>query len=949
MSNSRIKVFVVCLLVSLAQLSNSQVLFEQNNGQVKNQFGFSNKSVLYTAKNNLLAVHFKTNGLSYQLSKPSYNSHNSENENFAKKIIQSNKTELYRVDLEWLDASDKVKVIAFNQSSATSNYYSSESSYFDVPSFHNLTYQNLYNLVDLKWYCVNSCLKYDLILKPGSEPSSIKLQIKGARLSINQKGELVINTPIGSIIEEAPIAFQENKKIPVRWQINGNIASFKLDHYNKNLPLVIDPMIRYWGTYYGGTGNDFAYGNTVDNNGDVYICGYTQSTGNIATTGSHQLIYAGGTNDAFIAKFNSNGIRLWGTYYGGLTLDVATAITFDSSNNLYVCGYTDSNAGITTPGAHQTTLNGNVDAFLVKFNSNGVRQWGTYYNGVMNAYGQGVTVDNAGNVILCGYTSSAGGTAIATSGAHQSVYGGGAWDAFVAKFSPTGVRLWGTYYGDFGAEYSFGCDADNSGNIYIVGNSTSNTGTNIASATSHQPTFGGGSKDAYLVKFNSSGVRQWATYYGGFNEETGSGCNVDATGSIYISGSTDTGGGILVCSPGTHQTTFGGGFADAYLAKFNSSGTRIWGTLYGGNDYEDGVSCFTDAMNDVYLTGQTGSNTGTVIATALSYQPIFGGGSFDGYLVKFDGSNGIRKWGTYYGEIGNDYPLAGCIDPNYNIYIAGRSSTNSGFAIASMGSHQSTYGGGGFDGFLVKLYDCPEVLVDIIATQVTCFGYANGTASVIVNSNPTGLTYSWSPTGGNTALASGLAPNIYTCVVTSTCGSAATLTTTITQPSVASVSISSGQSSLCAGSTTTLTALGSGPSGPYTYTWSTGFVGPNLIITPTVTSTYTVLANSADNCAAQNTYTQYVLTCTNFEINLNTTDFATLVPNPAKNYFLIKPNNFTAYTLEIYDGIGKRIYKCDNVKGNIEVDCSAFSTGVYFVRIASESSNDSKFLKLAIE
>ncbi|MCA6435072.1 MAG: T9SS type A sorting domain-containing protein [Bacteroidetes bacterium] len=944
----RIKIVILSLILGFTTKSPAQVLFEQNFGQVKNQFGEPNKTVFYTATHKQFSVHFKSKGMSYQLSKPLPLEDIAHNPLSVKKMVSSGKTEFYRVDLQWLNASGQL-IEPSQQAISTTNYYSSESTYLNVHSYQIITYKNLYPFIDLKWYSVKSNLKYDFILNPGSDPRAIQLQIKGANLSINKAGELVIQTPLGNLIEEAPIAFQGKQTIPVSWQLNGNVVSFKVSDYDKSLPLTIDPMIRYWGTYYGGSGNDFAYGNTVDNNGDVYICGYTQSTGNIATAGSHQLVYAGGTNDAFVAKFNTNGVRLWGTYYGGTTLDVATAITFDATNNLYVSGYTDSNSGISTPGAHQSSLNGNVDAFLVKFNSNGVRQWGTYYNGIMNAYGQGVTIDNLGNVILCGYTSSTGGTAIATSAAHQSVYGGGAWDAFVAKFSPTGTRLWGTYYGDFGAEYAFGCDADNAGNIYIVGNSTSNTGTNIASAASHQPTFGGGSKDAYLVKFNSSGVRQWATYYGGFNEETGSGCNVDAAGSIYISGSTDTGGGILVCSPGAHQTIFGGGFADAYLAKFNSAGTRIWGTLYGGIDYEDGVSCFTDAVNDVYLTGQTGSSTGTVMATSSSYQSVFGGGSFDGYLVKFDGTNGTRKWGTYYGEIGNDYPLAGCIDINYNIYIAGRSSTNSGIAIASMGSHQSVYGGGGFDGFLVKLYDCPEVLADIISTQVTCNGYANGTASVIINSNPTGLTYSWSPTGGNSVLATGLAPNVYTCIVTSTCGSAATLTTTITQPSAAAVAITSSQPSLCAGSSATLTASGSGPSGPFTYTWSSGFSGSNLIITPTVTSTYTVNANSVNNCTAQSTYTQFVLTCTDLESNNSKTESIQLIPNPAKNNFCIHRNDLAYYTVEIYDGIGKRIYRRKEVNGNLNVDCSTFSKGIYIIKINSESSKDSKFLKLVVE
>jgi hypothetical protein len=198
-------------------------------------------------------------------------------------------------------------------------------------------------------------------------------------------------------------------------------------------------------------------------------------------------------------------------------------------------------------------------------------------------------------------------------------------------------------------------------------------------------------------------------------------------------------------------------------------------------------------------------------------------------------------------------------------------------------------------------------------------------------------------------LATGLAPDVYTCIVTSTCGSAATLTTTITQPSAAAVAITSSQPSLCAGSSATLTASGSGPSGPFTYTWSSGFSGSNLIITPTVTSTYTVNANSVNNCTAQSTYTQFVLTCTDLESNNSKTESIQLIPNPAKNNFCIHRNDLAYYTVEIYDGIGKRIYRRKEVNGNLNVDCSTFSKGIYIIKINSESSKDSKFLKLVVE
>src|SRR5262249_48946095 len=152
------------------------------------------------------------------------------------------------------------------------------------------------------------------------------------------------------------------------------------------------------------------------------------------------------------------------------------------------------------------------DGFLVQFNANGVRQWATYYGGNYNDYGTACATDAGGNVYLGGYSSTTGGTAIATASAHQPADGAtSSHDGFLAKFSPAGVRQWGTYYGGAGTEYANGCATDLSGNVYLTGFSDSGSGTAIATPGAAQP-LPGGQQDAFLVKFNSAGIRQWGTY-----------------------------------------------------------------------------------------------------------------------------------------------------------------------------------------------------------------------------------------------------------------------------------------------------------------------------------------------------------------------------------------------------------------------------------------------------
>src|SRR5690606_12326877 len=104
---------------------------------------------------------------------------------------------------------------------------------------------------------------------------------------------------------------------------------------------------------------------------------------NIATTGAHQVTIGGG-QDAMVMKFTSSGTLAWGTYFGGLNSDLASSIACDSMGNVYVAGVTASSAAIATPGSHQATFSGGVaigDAFIVKFDSSGNRQWGTYFGG----------------------------------------------------------------------------------------------------------------------------------------------------------------------------------------------------------------------------------------------------------------------------------------------------------------------------------------------------------------------------------------------------------------------------------------------------------------------------------------------------------------------------------------------------------------------------------------
>lgn len=743
-------VIITCSLISTSFSINKKdnpngkvknIIFTENKGQVADQYNNARPDVLYVGTSGALNFHIKNNSISYQLCKVDrWKEVESEN---GSQLIADEQT-VYRIDLNWLNTNPQFTKQTDEQISGYTNYYMEQcpNGALNVASYKGVWLKNIYSGINLHYYEKNGVLKYDYIVSPGVDYKNIKFQIEGAAIILQKDGSILLNTPLGNIVEEKPIAFQNGKEVDAEWKLEGKILSFKIEDYDPSYPLIIDPVIRVWGTYYGDSGDDDARSTTSNSGGDVFLAGTTSSATSslIATSGGHQNTFGGGTKDAFLARFTSGGFRLWATYYGGTGIDDGESCTLDASGNIYLAGTTTTTNGavMATSGSHQQVSSGS-NAFLAKFNMSGVRQWSTYYGGTTGfTKGSSCSLDGFGNIFMSGITSHSAGTGIATAGAHQTTFGGGSADGYLVKFNSSGVRQWGTYYGSSEGALNFYCTSDNQGNSYLA-TSTDGTVSALVSNGCHQAVQGG-SYDALIVKFDASGTRQWATFYGGPNEEYAHVCSVDASGNLFVTGNTTTFTGSAVATPGSHQPIAGGGFFDAYLVKFNSSGIRQWGTYYGGTVSEHVRGCITDASGNVYLAGYTSSTNGTVIATSGSHQEINGGGNFDAYLVKFNGG-GSRLWGTYYGGQGDDRGNACSLDATGYIYLAGFTSSNSGTIIATNSGHQISNGGGISDGFLVRLKDCIVTNPVITTNTSVCVGEPiNLNASI---SGTFSMNYSW--------------------------------------------------------------------------------------------------------------------------------------------------------------------------------------------------------------
>ena len=297
----------------------------------------------------------------------------------------------------------------------------------------------------------------------------------------------------------------------------------------------------YWYATLGGVENDYGrFQIARDTGGNIYVIGYTGSDG------------AGG-NDFLIAKYNSSGVIQWQRTLGGTGNDFGFGIAIDSTDNIYVAGFTDSDG------------EGGNDFLIAKYNSSGTIQWQRTLGGVDSDFGRGIAIDSTDNIYVVGYTDSDG---------------AGDFDLLVAKYNAAGVIQWQRTLGGTGSDIGFGIAVDSTDNIYVVGYTDSD---------------GAGGNDFLIAKYNSSGVIQWQRTLGGAGNDIGRGIAVDTSDNIYLQGSTDSSGE---------------GLADLLLVKLPNDGslTGVYGNLtYQASTLTDQVSTLTDQVST--LTDQASTLT----------------------------------------------------------------------------------------------------------------------------------------------------------------------------------------------------------------------------------------------------------------------------------------------------------------------------------------------------
>lgn len=254
--------------------------------------------------------------------------------------------------------------------------------------------------------------------------------------------------------------------------------------------------------------------------------------------------------------------------------------------------------------------------------------------------------------------------------------------------------IYSTFLGGASGESGERIAIDNTGNAYVTGITSSPDFPTTAGA--FQPGFGGGFIDGFITKLNASGTGLvYSTYLGSEGNDACTDIAVDNTGSVYVTGVTQTGFPITA---GAFQTVFGGGISDAFITKLNAAGSGlIYSTYLGGNDGDQGFGIAIDSSGNAYVTGKT--NSGDFPTTAGAFQTTLAG-DFDAFVTKLNAAGAGLVYSTYLGGGSEDEGNDIAVDSAGSVYVTGE--TESGDFPTTAGAFQTVMAGSS-DAFVTNL------------------------------------------------------------------------------------------------------------------------------------------------------------------------------------------------------------------------------------------------------
>lgn len=730
------------------------IQFYKNTNLVLNTAGNFESSVNYFTMNHNTYDFIRKDGISHVFARLDSTSNDQDS--------------LEKIDINFTFPNELTKQYDFEPHSEFTNFYYSHTAPngVSIRGAKRIMEPNLWSGVDLHYYTNNAGLKYYFVVKPGTSPSAIQMNIANASVSVDGSGRLKLNNPFGEVSYDRPIVYQVGTLgniIPITtftpsYVISGNDVSFSIGTYNTALPLVI--MMRNapsapsplaiqnlnWSTFYGGNSEDIFYDVKSNASNSVWVTGRTASI-NFPVGSAHQGTN-GGSFDAVFLKFNTLGVRQWATYIGGSLDDTDQhihGIEVDPSGNCYSAfGTLSTNFPLLNPGGGAFFDNTNntslpfapKDLAIVSFNNSGVLIWSTYFGGdPITSTSFDVGLDKNNNFVLTGLE---GGFPIVTpSGAYNSPFAAGTSGAyFVAKFNASRQIVWSTHFGVNGVHIKR--VAFNSTNdLFIAGDVNQGSGPsydfkNPGGGAHFVTTAQGGAFDGHIARFGgTSSNLVWSTLYGGSNNDKIHGLTIDGSDNIYISGESESNSGLITGNTlGMNNTSYSGNGSilmepngDAFLTKFRSGGQFQSDTYFGGTSNDGSFNIFSKG-NSLFVNFQTGSNDMPFFAsnpTNAFVQAVNNDGhnvAGDGYFTVMD-NNFNFQWSSYFGGNSSLSQQGDAIYSNTStndskFYIVGYSTATANFPLVNPGAgayYQPTKASG-VDAFIAQ-FDLSALAIGI--------------------------------------------------------------------------------------------------------------------------------------------------------------------------------------------------------------------------------------------
>lgn len=655
--------------------------------------------------------------------------------------------------MHFLKSSDAMTIEGIGTHPDAFNYFGANntSAVIGATNFKEVWYKNVYSNVDVRYYTAqDGTLEYDIIAKPGFKANEIAIEFQGIQqMTVDASGQLIIPTSVGQMIVPAPVVYQQvnGLRVPVTASYvvsNGNVLGFSLGKFNRNYPVLIDPIALRWATWVNTNSSSDNHGHCIwvdPSDGAIYMVARVVGTTDQITVGAFDES-ANGNLDMIVGKYlepasvGQSGTRVWQTYIGGAGDDNPYAMEQGPDGNLYITGYTASaNFPLLGGSAFSGTSidqrsQGTNNIFVTKINTDGNSIKSSVIGGNNDDGSFDIRIDNSGDLIVCGNTHSTNlSTLYSGSGASNTNHGDA--DVLIFKLNQDlSSVIWMKNYGGGNDDLAtIMLQNSDNGDIYIGGYTSS---SDFPVSDARQSALGG-SQSGFIQKLLSNGNTAWSSYFKSASNKTTSILCMEFSylkDQLYFGGVSNGLDASNVSSSGVLDNSFNGS-NDFFVALMDTAQNLVASTYLGGSGNEvNMMGLNTDQNNDVYIFGY--SNSTDFPVSALPNTPLQTNnlGSNDKTFTKLSSSLATLEFSTYYGGSGDDYdPVGerGIKFSNCRIYTIVTS--RSGNLPLTQGALNTTKnsGSGVYEPGLVVWANPPDLLGNTITgNQSICAGNTPG-------------------------------------------------------------------------------------------------------------------------------------------------------------------------------------------------------------------------------